>query len=82
MKPCSFCAFAGARDTVSHVALKPLVKKQLSAWRPITARLVLLRKLVIEFGLEGGSGLAAGSIMSFIQVGGVEKFILTLPCDA
>ncbi|CAB1118634.1 unnamed protein product [Ectocarpus sp. CCAP 1310/34] len=51
---------------VSHVALKPLVKKQLSAWRPITARLVLLRKLVSEFGLEGG-GLTADGIMSFIQ---------------
>ncbi|CAM9666707.1 unnamed protein product, partial [Hapterophycus canaliculatus] len=52
---------------VSHVALKPLVKKQLSAWRPITGRLILLKKLVGEFGLEGGSGLAADSIMSFIQ---------------
>lgn len=50
------------------MALKPLVKKQLSAWRPITARLILLRKLVSEFGLEGGSGLAADGIMSFIQV--------------
>lgn len=60
------------RDTffaLSHVALKPLVKKQLSAWRPITARLVLLKKLVSEFGLEGG-GLAADGIMSFIQVSG------------
>eukprot|EP00903_Cladosiphon_okamuranus_P013509 g12582.t1 len=52
---------------VSHVALKPLVKKQMSAWRPITARLILLMKLVSEFGLEGGSGLSAGGIMSFIQ---------------
>eukprot|EP00752_Nemacystus_decipiens_P007074 g6339.t1 len=52
---------------VSHVALKPLVKKQLSAWRPITARLILLRKLVSEFRLEGGSGLAADGIMGFIQ---------------
>lgn len=55
---------------LSHVALKPLVKKQLSAWRPITARLILLRKLVSEFGLESGSGLAADSIMNFIQVSG------------
>lgn len=52
----------------SHIALKPLAKKQLSAWRPITARLILLRKLVTEFGLEGGSGLAADAIMGFIQV--------------
>lgn len=76
--PCSFRVFAGALDTVSHVALKPLVKKQMSAWRPITARLVLLKKLVIEFGLEGGSGLAAGNIMSFIQVSGVDRFFTQL----
>lgn len=61
---CSYCRI----NTLSHVALKPLVKKQLSAWRPITARLILLRKLVIEFGSEGGSGLAADGIMGFIQV--------------
>lgn len=56
------------RASSSHIALKPLAKKQLSAWRPITARLILLRKLVTEFGLEGGSGLAADAIMGFIQV--------------
>lgn len=56
------------RASFSHIALKPLAKKQLSAWRPITARLILLRKLVTEFGLEGGSGLAADAIMGFIQV--------------
>lgn len=60
-------------ETLSHVALKPLVKKQLSAWRPITARLILLRKLVSEFGLEGGSGLAADAIMTFIQVSSGNK---------
>lgn len=60
---------------LSHVALKPLVKKQLSAWRPITARLILLKKLVGEFGLEGGSGLAADNIMSFIQVSGKAIFV-------
>lgn len=57
------------------MALKPLVKKQLSAWRPITARLILLRKLVSEFGLEGGSGLAADGIMSFIQVSCVKAVV-------
>lgn len=62
------------------MALKPLVKKQLSAWRPITARLVLLRKLVSEFGLEGGSGLAADAIMGFIQVSS-DKTIVGLPVD-
>ncbi|CAM9307168.1 unnamed protein product [Laminaria digitata] len=60
------CRTAGP-TFVSHIALKPLAKKQLSAWRPITARLILLRKLVTEFGLEGGSGLAADAIMTFIQ---------------
>lgn len=65
---------------LSHVALKPLVKKQLSAWRSITARLVLLRKLVSEFGLEGGSGLAADAIMTFIQVSG-GKTNVGLPVD-
>lgn len=77
MTPCTSCMFADTLDALSHVALKPLVKKQLSAWRPITARLVLLRKLVIEFGLEGGSGLAASSIMSFIQVSGDSKALLS-----
>lgn len=62
-------------NALSHVALKPLVKKQLSAWRPITARLILLRKLVSEFGLEGGSGLAADGIMSFIQVGAAKDIV-------
>lgn len=50
------------------MALKPLVKKQLSAWRPITARLNLLRQLISEFGLDGGSGLAADGIMAFVKV--------------
>lgn len=59
----------------SHVALKPLVKKQMSAWRPITARLTLLRQLVNEFGLESSSGLAADSIMSFVQVRGGNVLI-------
>lgn len=57
----------------SHVALKPLVKKQLSAWRPITARLNLLRKLVSEFGMDGGSGLATEGVMGFIQVSRLSR---------
>lgn len=66
----------------SHVALKPLVKKQLSAWRPITARLNLLRQLISEFGLDGGSGLAADGIMSFVKVCWRVHAVNKRPCSA
>lgn len=62
------CATYDLYPVVSHVALKPLVKKQLSAWRPIMLRLNLLRQLVSEFGLEGGSDLTSRSIMGFVKV--------------
>ena len=60
--PCAFFI-------LSRVVLKPMVKKQLSAWRPIKSRLTLLKQLVSEFGLESGSDLTIDGIMGFVQVG-------------
>jgi hypothetical protein len=52
---------------VGPYALKKLPKKQAGAWRPIQARLLLLKKLVKEAGLSSGSGLTVEGVMAFAK---------------
>ncbi|KAG5188043.1 hypothetical protein JKP88DRAFT_269553 [Tribonema minus] len=63
------CRAAGC-GFIASAALKPLPKKLLTAWRPITARLQLLLSLLKEFGVDAGpSGnvLSVDAVMGFIK---------------
>eukprot|EP00597_Dinobryon_sp_UTEXLB2267_P016523 CAMPEP_0201094330 /NCGR_PEP_ID=MMETSP0812-20130820/2657_1 /ASSEMBLY_ACC=CAM_ASM_000668 /TAXON_ID=98059 /ORGANISM="Dinobryon sp., Strain UTEXLB2267" /LENGTH=350 /DNA_ID=CAMNT_0047346849 /DNA_START=40 /DNA_END=1092 /DNA_ORIENTATION=+ len=46
-------------------ALKALPEKQKTAWRPIAARLQLLRDLVSDFGVGSSSGLYVEALLNF-----------------
>ena len=52
---------------VSSFALKPMKKSETRghAWRPLLARLRLLRDLVSNFGLGKDSGLNLENVMGF-----------------
>ncbi|CAM9530888.1 unnamed protein product [Chrysoparadoxa australica] len=58
------CKAVGA-GFVGHLALP---KKPLTSWRPITARIQLVKSLVEDFGLGGhGGGLTTENVMGFIH---------------
>lgn len=57
---------------VAHHVLKPLDDNQAThhVWRPLVARLQLLRDLVVNYGLNKGSGLDVHDLMEFPKING------------